>query len=666
MMTHRLRNPRYQKRDTYTYSRQSIHHSSVYSPHSHRPSHRASLLSPYTHRTSQSSPPNHTSIDHSALQPNSPVLPQSSPDHRAHRHASRHELHQDHAIRSMTINISTALRRWLLEKGLEGYIKVAEAPPHPDAFNIARKLNVDTVTNDMVLQKLGLSGLGEKQFDIAPAETLRKYFAEYSLTAKAYRTREIPNAFFREVAKFLLEVGCVHVNAYGMPKQKAGVVIETFEGKAVDWGVITGPTLREGLHSYQSGKKLRPIIQQYLTVLFPPHGIHGSAASQPSPGPRSAKRRLAELAATEWEDEPQTSQAEAQATPEERPTHSEPTAEQEEEPCQDSPRPKRRRLDRKDGRGLVKDAPIKIADTVGIDITEERADLGVTEKATTSNTRKDRRKGKEIQTNENEDLNEPIILDMAHEFAALLQTGKAYELIEFLATQQIKVVQRKIQENTEGQTQAELQKAYKRIAELERSVTRAQQQTLVPDRTSEPSHEKEIEAQMAATEKAKRALRKAESEIDRLRGELRQSSERERDIRAKGRKAIKSLEEQLAMEHSAHDVTTGANNRLQEEVKKLEDVNQRLRSVLEERKKGYEEQLKHEQEETQQVRRLLENEEGEIIDRHEREAAILTKMKEQYDEAAALYKQEIRDIKNALQHVQNQPQTIKENIRIVL
>ena len=39
---------------------------------------------------------------------------------------------------------------------------------------------------------------------------------------------------------------------------------------------------------------------------------------------------------------------------------------------------------------------------------------------------------------------------MAHEFAALLQTGKAYELIEFLATQQIKVVQRKIQENTEG------------------------------------------------------------------------------------------------------------------------------------------------------------------------------------------------------------------------
>ena len=94
---------------------------------------------------------------------------------------------------------------------------------------------------------------------------------------------------------------------------------------------------------------------------------------------------------------------------------------------------------------------------------------------------------------------------------------------------------------------------------------------------------------MATTEKAKRALRKVESKIDRLRGELRQSSERERDIRAKGRQAVRRLEEQLAVEHSAHDITTSANNRFQEEVRKLEDLNQRLRSVVEERKKGYEE-----------------------------------------------------------------------------
>ena len=44
-------------------------------------------------------------------------------------------------------------------------------------------------------------------------------------------------------------------------------------------------------------------------------------------------------------------------------------------------------------------------------------------------------------------------------------------------------------------------------------------------------------------------------------------------------------------------------------------------------------------------------------------------MKEQYDHASALYKQEIGDIKNALQNAQNaqnHAQAIKDNIRIVL
>ena len=109
----------------------------------------------------------------------------------------------------------------------------------------------------------------------------------------------------------------------------------------------------------------------------------------------------------------------------------------------------------------------------------------------------------------------------------------------------------------------------------------AQQQPPPTGSTDVLTHKKEIEAQIVVTEKAKRVLRKAESEIDRLRGELRQSSERERNIRVKGQKAVKSLEEKLSMEHAAHDLTTYANNKLREEVSKLEGVNQRLRKVLE-------------------------------------------------------------------------------------
>ena len=130
------------------------------------------------------------------------------------------------------------------------------------------------MTNASIQKKLGLSGTREKHFEISPTDALEKYFGEYSTSAKAYRIKEIPNPFFREIAKFLLEAVCIHLKAYGMPKQKAGVIIDTFEGREeVDWEVITGPSLRESLHAYQADKKLRPIIQQYLTIMFPPRGL---------------------------------------------------------------------------------------------------------------------------------------------------------------------------------------------------------------------------------------------------------------------------------------------------------------------------------------------------------------------------------------------------------
>ena len=77
-----------------------------------------------------------------------------------------------------------------------------------------------------------------------PLEFLERYYDKYSLSVKAFRTRDIPDPFFRDVAKFLLEVGCVHVNAYRIPKHKAGVVLATYEGTKVDWGTITGAALR--------------------------------------------------------------------------------------------------------------------------------------------------------------------------------------------------------------------------------------------------------------------------------------------------------------------------------------------------------------------------------------------------------------------------------------
>ena len=73
-------------------------------------------------------------------------------------------------------------------------------------------------------------------------------------------------------------------------------MISTFKGQDVDYGVITGAALQEGLHAFQSGKKLRSLLQQYFTVLFPPK-------TPLAPTARLPRRRLEELTTSTWEED---------------------------------------------------------------------------------------------------------------------------------------------------------------------------------------------------------------------------------------------------------------------------------------------------------------------------------------------------------------------------
>ena len=61
------------------------------------------------------------------------------------------------------------------------------------------------------------------------------------------------------------------------------------------------------------------------------------------------------------------------------------------------------------------------------------------------------RHGKGVITEKSEVLHYPDIPDTAHEFGVLLQFGTTYELMEFLATHQIKVFQRMAEEHAEQQ-----------------------------------------------------------------------------------------------------------------------------------------------------------------------------------------------------------------------
>ena len=97
----------------------------------------------------------------------------------------------------------------------------------------------------------------------------------------------------------------------------------------------------------------------------------------------------------------------------------------------------------------------------------------------------------------------------------------------------------------EKYAQDQLAKAQRRITELEEQL-RAQP-------TAQPPEElHNLEITLAKTQKA---VETAEMEIGRLRDELRQSSDRETNVRAQVRKAVKEAEEILQAEVTAHKRT---------------------------------------------------------------------------------------------------------------
>ena len=104
----------------------------------------------------------------------------------------------------------------------------------------------------------------------------------------------------------------------------------------------------------------------------------------------------------------------------------------------------------------------------------------------------------------------------------------------------------------EKYARGQLAEAQRRIAELEEQL-RAQpaaNQLLV---TSTPPEElRKLEVTLAKTQKAAKT---AETEIGRLRDELRQSSDPEINVRAQARKAVKDAQEKLQAEVTAHKRT---------------------------------------------------------------------------------------------------------------
>ena len=156
----------------------------------------------------------------------------------------------------MPIKVSSHLRGWLENDGLENYLQVVEAEPHPDVMAIIRHIDAKQITNRLVHHFLNLKNEGYNEMDNLEEDVLQSYFGPYLASAKSHLINGAPDVFFQDVAKFLLVVAFSSAQGYCIPKRRAGFIIAAYEEATVDWGCLMAKPIREQINNVKKGKSM--------------------------------------------------------------------------------------------------------------------------------------------------------------------------------------------------------------------------------------------------------------------------------------------------------------------------------------------------------------------------------------------------------------------------
>ena len=78
----------------------------------------------------------------------------------------------------MPIPVSDELRLWLHERNLQGFIKVAEAEPHPQAEELVQQLDITKVTTKKIRNALQMPRGGFDAVKKPSSEALQSYFGD--------------------------------------------------------------------------------------------------------------------------------------------------------------------------------------------------------------------------------------------------------------------------------------------------------------------------------------------------------------------------------------------------------------------------------------------------------------------------------------------------------
>ena len=101
----------------------------------------------------------------------------------------------EHMLEPMAL--SETAKKWFTQHGLEGFLRIAEAPPHEEVEKVAKKIDLEVITEEAIRALIGLPEGGIYSIENPSPETLTKFFREYSLARKAYRTQGGNDALFR-------------------------------------------------------------------------------------------------------------------------------------------------------------------------------------------------------------------------------------------------------------------------------------------------------------------------------------------------------------------------------------------------------------------------------------------------------------------------------------
>ena len=85
---------------------------------------------------------------------------------------------------SSPMALSDAAREWFTKNDLEGFLRIADAPPHEEPEQVAPTIDLADITEGTIQALTGLQA-GRVQLVESPStEILMEYFGEYSLSSK--------------------------------------------------------------------------------------------------------------------------------------------------------------------------------------------------------------------------------------------------------------------------------------------------------------------------------------------------------------------------------------------------------------------------------------------------------------------------------------------------